>query len=131
MWFKTFSSFDQSVLSCGVAVSYLCHKIVLYCALDKQFRFPAQLLHSFKMVKAWFTLRHWHKKMKTKKNLPGGAFEDKNTAFFFIFSFVLTLLMLGLMSMSCADVDVLCHTLHVIPLCSPSCFANPYACVTV
>ena len=67
--------------------------------------------------------------IKTKKNVPGGTFEDKKTVFFFVCFFVSTLLLLGLMSMSCASVDVFCHTLDFIPLCSPLFSANPYACV--
>ena len=51
--------------------------------------------------------------------MSGGAFEDKKMIFFFVFSIVVTLLILGLMSMSYAYVDVLCHTLDFIPLCSP------------
>ena len=69
--------------------------------------------------------------MKTKKSVSGGAFEGKKTAFFLVFSFVLNLLMLGDVSISHAYVDVLCHTLDFIPLCSPLFSANPYVCVVV
>ena len=68
---------------------------------------------------------------KNKENVPGGTFKDKKTVFFFVCFFVLTLLLLGLMSMSCASVHVLCHTLDFIPLCSPLFSANPYACAVV
>ena len=78
-------------------------------------------LYRKKMNKAWFTLQHKHKQIKTKENMSGGAFEDKKMVFFFVFSFVLTLLMLGLMSVSWAYVD----TLGFIPLCSPLFSANP------
>ena len=52
-----------------------------------------------------------------------GLSKTKRRSFSLFFSFVVTLLILGLMSLSYAY--VLCHTLDVIPLFS----ANPYACV--
>ena len=116
---RTFPTYDASIevcllpLLCGLhkVCSHIMTRSDLLCGLHKR-------------------LVHTTTQIKTKKNVPGGTFEDKKV-FFFVFSFVLTLLLLGLISISYAYVDVLCHTLDFIPLCSPLFSANPYACVVV
>ena len=65
-----------------------------------------------------------------EKTHPVG--QDKKTVFFFVFfPFVLSLLLIGLVSIFYAYVDVLCHTLDFIPFCSPLFSDNPYPCVKV
>ena len=92
---------------------------------------PHKNTKRFSFAQVALSLVHTTTQIKTKKNVPGGTFEDKKTVFFFVFSFVLTLLLLGLISMSYAYVNVLCQTLDFIPLCTPLFSANPYACVVV
>ena len=74
-------------------------------------------------MKAWFTLQRKHKQIKTKKNVSGGAFEDKKT----VFAIYLCLNF----AYAWSYVNVLCHTLDFILLCSPLFSANPYACLVM